>query len=78
MKEAITSFEEQVKTRVISVENGRKFQDGGGAEADMPEGASIFENDRRVGGFRYAVARFASFDRDGCGAWVSGPRGPTA
>ena len=43
MKEAITSFEEQVKTRVISVENGRKFQDGGGAEADMPEGASIFE-----------------------------------
>jgi hypothetical protein len=43
MKEAITSFEEQVKTRVISVENGRKFQSSGGAEADMPGGASIFE-----------------------------------
>jgi len=43
MKEAITSFEEQVKTRVISVENGRKFQDGGGREADMPDGAAIFE-----------------------------------
>jgi hypothetical protein len=43
MKEAITSFEEQVKTRVISVENGRKFQSGGGAEANMPDGASIFE-----------------------------------
>jgi hypothetical protein len=43
MKEAMTSFEEQVKTRVISVENGRKFQSGGGAEANMPDGASIFE-----------------------------------
>ena len=43
MKEAITSFDEQVKTRVISVENGRKFQNGGGREADMPDGAAIFE-----------------------------------
>jgi hypothetical protein len=43
MKEAITSFEEQVKTRVTSVENGRKFQSGGGGDADMPDGASIFE-----------------------------------
>ena len=43
MKQAITSFEEQVKTRVISVENGRKFQNGGGREADMPDGAAIFE-----------------------------------
>jgi hypothetical protein len=43
IKEAIASFEEQVKTRVISVENGRKYQNGGGAEADMPTGASIFE-----------------------------------
>ncbi len=43
MKEAITSLEEQVKTRVTSVENGRKYQVGGGAEVSMPDGASIFE-----------------------------------
>jgi hypothetical protein len=40
--EAITSLEEQVKTRVTSVENGRKFQSGG-REAGMPDGAAIFE-----------------------------------
>ena len=33
MKEAITSLEEQVKTRVTSVENGRKFQNSGKGEA---------------------------------------------
>jgi hypothetical protein len=43
INEAITSFEEQVKTRVTSVENGRKFQSAGGGDADMPGGASIFE-----------------------------------
>jgi len=43
IKEAIASFEEQVQTRVISVENGRKYQNGGGAEAGMPDGAAIFE-----------------------------------
>jgi hypothetical protein len=43
MKEAITALEEQVRARVTSVENGRKFQNRGGGEADMPEGASIFE-----------------------------------
>lgn len=43
MKEAITALEEQVKARVTSVENGRKYQDGGGAEVTMPDGASIFE-----------------------------------
>jgi hypothetical protein len=43
IKEAITSLEEQVKTRVTSVENGRKYQVGGGAEVSMPDGASIFE-----------------------------------
>jgi hypothetical protein len=42
MKETITALEEQVKARVTSVENGRKFQ-GGGRDADMPEGATIFE-----------------------------------
>jgi hypothetical protein len=43
MTEAITALEEQVKTRVNSVENGRKYQVGGGAEAAMPDGAAIFE-----------------------------------
>jgi hypothetical protein len=43
MKETIAALEEQVKTRVTSVENGRKYLDGGGAEVVIPEGASIFE-----------------------------------
>jgi hypothetical protein len=43
MKEAITSLEEQVKTRVTSVENGRKFQNSGKGEANMPDGPAIFE-----------------------------------
>ena len=32
-----------MNTRVASVENGRKYQAGGGAEVSMPDGASIFE-----------------------------------
>jgi hypothetical protein len=43
MKEAIISLGEQVKARVTSVENGRKFQNGGRGVAEMPDGASIFE-----------------------------------
>lgn len=43
MKEAITSLEEQVRTRVTSVENGRKFQNSGKGEATMPDGPAIFE-----------------------------------
>jgi hypothetical protein len=43
MKEAITALEEQVKARITSVENGRKFQNGGRGEAAMPDGAAIFE-----------------------------------
>ena len=43
IKEAITSLEEQVKARVTSVENGRKFQGSGRGDAEMPDGASIFE-----------------------------------
>nr|WP_210269975.1 hypothetical protein [Hyphomicrobium methylovorum] len=41
--EAITALDEQVKARVTSVENGRKYQSGGGAEVAIPDGASIFE-----------------------------------
>ncbi len=43
MKDAITSLEEQVKTRVQSVENGRKYQNSGKGEGAMPDGAAIFE-----------------------------------
>jgi hypothetical protein len=32
-----------VKTRAVAVENGRKFQASGKADADMPNGPSIFE-----------------------------------
>ena len=43
MKEVITALDEQVKVRVTSVENGRKFLNSGRGEAAMPNGASIFE-----------------------------------
>ena len=43
MKEAITSLQEQVNTRVTAVENGRKFQNSGKGDASMPDGAAIFE-----------------------------------
>src|SRR5262249_52767506 len=43
MREGITSLEEEVKGRVTSVENGRKFQNSGRGEASMPDGAAIFE-----------------------------------
>ena len=43
MTDAITSLEEQVKTRVTSVENGRKYQEKERGETAMPNGASIFE-----------------------------------
>jgi hypothetical protein len=42
MKGVIDSLEEQVKTRVGSVENGRKFQTSGKGDATMPDGATIF------------------------------------
>jgi len=41
--ETIQALEEQVKTRVNSVDNGRKFLAAGKSVADMPEGAKIFE-----------------------------------
>jgi hypothetical protein len=43
MKEVIAALEEQVKARVTSVENGRKFLNSGRGDAEMPDGASIFE-----------------------------------
>ena len=43
MKGAIDSLEEQVKTRVASIENGRKCQNSGKGDATMPDGPAIFE-----------------------------------
>ncbi len=43
MADAIASLEEQVKTRVTSVENGRKYQISAHGEAAMPDGPAIFE-----------------------------------
>ncbi len=43
MEDAITSLEEQVKTRVTSVENGRKYQAIAKGDTAMPDGPSIFE-----------------------------------
>jgi hypothetical protein len=41
--ETIQALEEQVKTRVVSVDNGRKFLATGKPGAEMPDGAKIFE-----------------------------------
>jgi hypothetical protein len=41
--ETIAALEEQVKTRVTSVDNGRKFLASGKAAAEMPDGSKIFE-----------------------------------
>jgi hypothetical protein len=42
MADAISSLTEQVKTRVTSVENGRKYQEKARGDATMPDGAAIF------------------------------------
>lgn len=41
--EMIDALEEQVKVRVGSVENGRKYRASGGKRIEMPDGSSIFE-----------------------------------
>ena len=43
MQAAIAALEEQVKTRVVAVENGRKYQNGARGETKMPDGPAIFE-----------------------------------
>ncbi len=42
-EDAITSLDEQLKVRVTSIENGRKFQNSGHGDAQMPDGPAIFE-----------------------------------
>jgi hypothetical protein len=41
--ETVQALEEQVRTRVNSVDNGRKFLETGKDAAEMPDGAKIFE-----------------------------------
>jgi hypothetical protein len=43
MMEAISALDEQVRARVTSVENGRKYQSRSSAEVAIPNGPSIFE-----------------------------------
>ncbi len=43
MTEAVTSLDEQVRARVTSVENGRKFQSKNSSEVAIPNGPAIFE-----------------------------------
>lgn len=43
MLETIVALEEQVKARVISIENGEKHFRDGGSSIDMPSGNGIFE-----------------------------------
>jgi hypothetical protein len=43
MESAIADLEEQVQTRVVAVENGRKYQDKDPAVVPMPSGPAIFE-----------------------------------
>ena len=68
MKEAITSLEEQVKTRVTSVENGRKFQNSGKGEATMPDGPAIFETIGAWEDFSTPSRDLRLLDRDRRGA----------
>ena len=68
MREAIASLDEQVKTRVTSVENGRKFQNSGARRGRHAGRRRDLRDHRRVGGFRDAVARSAPADRDRRGA----------
>jgi hypothetical protein len=43
MDDAITDLDEQVKTRVTAVDNGRQYQGKARGDVDMPSGPSIFE-----------------------------------
>ncbi len=43
LREVVVALDEQVRTRVTSIENGRKFLEKKGPPAPMPEGEKIFE-----------------------------------
>ena len=71
MTDAIASLKEQVKTRVTSVENGRKYQEKERRRDRHAERRLDLRDDRRLGGLLDAGARFPAADRDRCGARVS-------
>ena len=75
MKSAITSLEEQVQTRVVAVENGRKYQNTHHGEVEHAGRRGDLRDHRPVGGFLHAGARFPAFDRDRRRAQLSGSRG---
>ncbi len=74
MMEAIAALDEQVKARVTSVENGRKYQNSGKGDVEMPGGPDDLRDHRRLGRFRHAVARSALVDRHRRGARLPGSR----
>ncbi len=77
IKEAIAALEEQVKARVTSVENGRKFQTSGRGDAQMPDGAAIFETTGAWEDFA-TPSRDLRLDRDRRGAHLPGSRHASA
>ena len=66
--ETIDALEEQVKTRVNSVDNGRKFLASGKAGGRHARRREDLRDDRRLGGLLDAVARPAPAHRDRRGA----------
>ncbi len=78
MKGAIDLLEEQVKTRVGSVENGRKYPEQRQGRGVHAERAGDLRDERRLGGFRDAGARLSSAHRDRRGARLSGQGGAAA
>ena len=78
MLETISALEEQVRTRVKSVDNGRKWlDDGEGARVDA-RGPGDLRDERRLGGLLHAVARSAHPHRDRRRAGLPGARRPAA
>ena len=49
MSDAITSLQQQMETRVTSIENGRKYLDKQAAVTPMPDGPTIFETNGLCG-----------------------------
>ena len=73
MTDAIASLNEQVKTRVTSVENGRKYQEKTGRRDRDAERRLDLRDDRRLGRLFDAGARLPPVDRDRRGARISRP-----
>ena len=68
MTDAIASLYEQVKVRVTSVENGRKYQEKHAGDYRDAGRSLDLRDHRRMGGLFHAGARFPPADRDRRGA----------